>query len=347
MKDYKKLLTVAIPTYNGGNNLIRAIKSCKNVDLPSDQFEILVVDNCSTDNSIDKVLDLMNEFENIRLHRNEKNIGRIGNWNRCLELAEGKYLLFLFANDNIYEWFSFRKIIEIALSGGYPSVMFNTLYHDGVNNRRFYNYKPGKWMLKDFIKKYFINNMASLGILQSHIFDLSLIKEKNIKFDEKIERTTDRIFIFDVINCKGFFYITDEIGTVWNLSKNRFHYSVHIAVENIKPEELYKYFYTNWIQEMIADLYILSNSGYGEEEAYSIFFTYVYKFYFIKYLRTLLSQKGKLSSIDSITLDIFIKYLETYGRIKGFPLKKIKFNSYLKILPYIMIRILNKLIQKK
>ena len=51
-------LTVAIPNYNGGNNLNRAIESCRNIKSSKKNYEILVVDNKSTDNSLQIVDDL-------------------------------------------------------------------------------------------------------------------------------------------------------------------------------------------------------------------------------------------------------------------------------------------------
>jgi len=38
-------LTIAIPTFNGGKNLERAIRSCGNIQLSTDDYEILVIDN--------------------------------------------------------------------------------------------------------------------------------------------------------------------------------------------------------------------------------------------------------------------------------------------------------------
>jgi glycosyltransferase involved in cell wall biosynthesis len=341
MQSNKLLLTIAIPTYNGGDNLIRAIQSCNYVDLPPEEYEILIVDNCSSDGSIEKVQELTSYFQNIRLYRNEKNIGRIGNWNRCLDLAQGRYLLFLFSNDYINRGFSFKKIIEIALSENYPTVMFNTLYSNGSKSRVFYHYIPGRWELKDFIERYFVKNMASLGILQSHLFDLSIIKKKNIRFNSNIDRTTDRVFIFDVINSRGYFYFLNEVGTVWSLTKNRYHYSVHLNVDEINPEDLYKYFYDSWIQEMIADFYILKNIGYDDETTYKIFFTYILKIYYLNSIKLLL--KRKYSSIDEITLDIFSKYLEKYGKLKGFPVIRLKSLAFLETLYNIIKKVLERM----
>ena len=45
-------LTIAIPNYNGGDNLGRSIESCLAIQIPENDYEILVVDNKSTDNSV-------------------------------------------------------------------------------------------------------------------------------------------------------------------------------------------------------------------------------------------------------------------------------------------------------
>ena len=80
-------LTIAIPNYNGGENLKRCIESCQTIQIPENDYEILIVDNKSTDNSIDIVNEMKKKFANIRLVQNEKNIGRIHNWNGSIEKA--------------------------------------------------------------------------------------------------------------------------------------------------------------------------------------------------------------------------------------------------------------------
>ena len=38
-------LTIVIPNYNGGENLKRAIESCRTIQIPENDYEILIVDN--------------------------------------------------------------------------------------------------------------------------------------------------------------------------------------------------------------------------------------------------------------------------------------------------------------
>ena len=105
-------LSIVIPNYNGGENLKRSIESCKTIQITEDNYEILIVDNKSTDNSINIVTEMKKKINNIRLIENEKNLGRIQNWNVGIEKADGDYLIFLFANDLINEKNNVHKVIE-------------------------------------------------------------------------------------------------------------------------------------------------------------------------------------------------------------------------------------------
>ena len=89
--------TIAIPVYNGENFIRDSLPSALQQD--AGDMEILVVDNYSTDST----WEILSSFsdDRLRLIRNERNLGLFGNFNRCLELAEGKYLRFLCADDTL------------------------------------------------------------------------------------------------------------------------------------------------------------------------------------------------------------------------------------------------------
>jgi glycosyltransferase involved in cell wall biosynthesis len=74
-----------------------AIRSA--LDQTYSPVEVLVVDNESTDN----IGDVVSSFRDSRLKLviNEKNLGMFGNFNRCVELARGKYIHILHSDDYI------------------------------------------------------------------------------------------------------------------------------------------------------------------------------------------------------------------------------------------------------
>jgi glycosyltransferase involved in cell wall biosynthesis len=90
-------VSICIPTYNYAHFLGDAIGSALLQSYRD--LEIVVSDNCSTDGTPELVARLMRQDPRIVYHRNEHNIGMVGNFNRCLELARGRYVKFLCADD--------------------------------------------------------------------------------------------------------------------------------------------------------------------------------------------------------------------------------------------------------
>jgi glycosyltransferase involved in cell wall biosynthesis len=88
-------ITVALPVYNGEQYIAIAIKSV--LTQTFSDFELLIIDNCSTDHT----LEIIRTFSDprIRLIVNPKNLGMIGNWNLAVSLATGKYIKILSHDD--------------------------------------------------------------------------------------------------------------------------------------------------------------------------------------------------------------------------------------------------------
>src|SRR6476620_9633174 len=78
---HNPLLSVAIPTRNRIALLRRAIQSV--LQQSFQDYEILVIDNASAD----ETRTVRDEFASDRLlyHRNDQDIGIIGNWNRAID----------------------------------------------------------------------------------------------------------------------------------------------------------------------------------------------------------------------------------------------------------------------
>jgi len=90
-------VSVCIPTYNYGRFIGDAIESV--LAQTFDDFELVVVDNCSTDDTREIVERYAARDVRIVYYINDTNLGMVGNWNRCLELARGMYVKILCADD--------------------------------------------------------------------------------------------------------------------------------------------------------------------------------------------------------------------------------------------------------
>ena len=121
----KTKVTVIIPVYNEPELVIRALKS---VPLRED-INIIVVDDCSTDNTFDKVAEYFAEEDRgIVLWRQEKNWGVGAAVNEGLDLASGEYIVLLGADD----YFLTDKFEEVMDElDGTDLVYFDLKINDG------------------------------------------------------------------------------------------------------------------------------------------------------------------------------------------------------------------------
>ena len=88
-------VSVCVPTYNGAAFIEETLRSIVNQSYQD--FELLIVDDGSTDNT----LEIVQSFSDprIQLHRNPERLGIPGNWNRCLSLAQGEFVCVFHQDD--------------------------------------------------------------------------------------------------------------------------------------------------------------------------------------------------------------------------------------------------------
>jgi glycosyltransferase involved in cell wall biosynthesis len=140
------LVSICIPSYNTGKFIGAAIQSV--LDQNYLNLEIVISDNCSTDNTVDVIRSFHDT--RIRYHVNEQNRGVEYNWNNAVHMARGKYIKLLCADDIIYpDCISDQVMVmedpanhDIALVIGHK----NVIGPDGalILTRRFQG-RTGKW----------------------------------------------------------------------------------------------------------------------------------------------------------------------------------------------------------
>lgn len=89
-------VSIIITNYNYGRYLERAIRSCLNQSLSRGEFEIIVVDDCSTDESH---VVLKNFESEVRIIKNDMNLGLSASRNKGIRSAYGQYVMNLDADD--------------------------------------------------------------------------------------------------------------------------------------------------------------------------------------------------------------------------------------------------------
>ncbi len=88
-------VSVVMPAYNAGKYIAQAIESVLSQDVP---LELLVIDDCSCDNTVE-IIERYADGEKVVLLCNRENLGVAKSRNRGIQRAKGKYLAFLDADD--------------------------------------------------------------------------------------------------------------------------------------------------------------------------------------------------------------------------------------------------------
>lgn len=94
----RPLITIAIPTFNRAASYLPHALGCA-LAQTYDNIEIIVSDNCSTDET--PALMARQNDSRVRYHRHEKQLIPNDNFNFCLQQARGEYFLFLLDDEAI------------------------------------------------------------------------------------------------------------------------------------------------------------------------------------------------------------------------------------------------------
>ena len=103
--------SIMIPTFRRPDLVVDAIYSAIN---QSSRYliEVVVVDNDDEDEYYNEMLEIIENFSygNIRYYKNCENIGMFNNWNRCIDLARGKWITILNDDDMLM-----KNFVEVVM----------------------------------------------------------------------------------------------------------------------------------------------------------------------------------------------------------------------------------------
>ena len=163
-------VSILIPLYNQA----LLIKRCLSSIPKRNDIEIIVVDDQSTDDSYTVVA---NNFSNVKLFKNEKNLGVGLTRNILMDKATGKYLFFLDSDDYLYTS-EFNKVVDSILADQ-NILQAKHMRNDG---KVFF---PGVHR-GDFLKKEFVGNLKhqDMRCHEDSDFKVKLRKLPGYKIDK-------------------------------------------------------------------------------------------------------------------------------------------------------------------
>lgn len=90
-------VSVLIPVFNREHHIAECIQSA--LDQNYNNYEIVIVDNASSDQTAYICREIASKNSKIRFFENNKNLGPVGNWQRCVREARGEVAKILFSDD--------------------------------------------------------------------------------------------------------------------------------------------------------------------------------------------------------------------------------------------------------
>ncbi len=215
-KHIKKRLpkvSILIPTFNRVDYLKEAINSAVNQTYPN--IEILVLDDCSTDETID-ISKAYTDIKNVTFIRNEHNIGFINNWNKAVSLSSGEYIKIM-GDDDMLENNCIAEQVKIlnkhcnvgTVCCDYFIIDENGNMKNNNNSYRLFN-KDTKEDGEKFIKNYLLGERR-VGWPTSILFRKADF-ERVGDFDPDTGRAADIDMWCRILRSKNFYYLDQMLA---------------------------------------------------------------------------------------------------------------------------------------
>ena len=204
----KKFLSIIIPVYNAEKFLTECLDSCINQDVDHSEYEIICVDDGSTDNSAEMLKDYEERYQNIKVFT-QANSGVSVARNLAIKNASGKYIWFVDSDDFIAP--NCLKELKTLGELDYDLIDFCAFkFKEELTENQKVLAQQGKLLA----------NKGYWGFACTHLFKNSIIKENNLVINQKIKYGEDEMFY-------AMFY--EHVNSIINLNKAFYLYRGHEA----------------------------------------------------------------------------------------------------------------------
>ena len=234
----KGTLSVVMCNYNHGHYIEEALQAILSQSLPP--FEVIVIDDGSTDNSVQIIEGIAEKNPSVKFYRNVKNKGVWYSSNRGAKIATGEYIYFAAADDRVCPGF-FEKSVKILNQNpqaGLSSALLKIIGKDGNDEM---------WAKTPVISstECFLSTDQVRKTLLKHGFWFTghtvifrrdyVVKDKDTDvFDPELHQFADHIAIMIVATKHGACFIPEILAT-WRTQTGHSGYAdTHFLSEEAK-----------------------------------------------------------------------------------------------------------------
>jgi glycosyltransferase involved in cell wall biosynthesis len=116
-------ISICIPQYNRIMFLLLSLEQIANQTY--DDIEIVVSDDCSTDDTEERIKSLQQHYKYpLVYHRNKVNCGYDRNFRQAIEMASGDYCMLIGNDDTLYDSTTAAYLVDFLQKNNYPEIGF-------------------------------------------------------------------------------------------------------------------------------------------------------------------------------------------------------------------------------
>ncbi len=234
-------ISIILPTYNVEQYIARALESCINQTFKD--IEIIVVDDCGNDKSIDIAKEYASKDDRIKIIYNEENLKLLRARYEGAKVATSPYIMFLDSDDylelNACE--ECIKILDMGGGGKIDLLCFEAFITNAKKSIKKLNIKQGKYNNKEFTmqilktKNPFWTMWAK--IIKKDIY-LKAFNMLNLKKEIKINMAEDALLYYPLtILSNEIFYLTQPLYTQ-HVNSNSITNNINSLEANIQEHKI-------------------------------------------------------------------------------------------------------------
>ena len=186
-------LSIIIPVYNTEKFIFKCLNSCLDQNFNGENYEIIIVDDGSTDNTISIIKSFKENYSNIVVIQ-KKNGGVSSARNKGVEIAKGEYILFVDSDDAIEEN-SLNKIVSELKNNNVEILILNSAsYHNEIKRKDLYIF-PQYLSGISFSGIELFKRGYQRGSVCGVLFKKQFITDYELKFSEQLKNGEDSLFM--------------------------------------------------------------------------------------------------------------------------------------------------------
>lgn len=176
-------ISIIIPSYNAAQFINRCLESITGSDADKELYEIIAVDDSSTDNTLELLKKFAESTPQMKVYTRHK-AGPGGARNLGMNYAKGRYVMFVDIDDHIDSKNFAHFVNKLVPLYNQDILGFDYLKCDEEGNVSAYNDKLFPYC-REMSGAEYMNMQAPEGVLWGYLFRRKFLIEQEIKFREK------------------------------------------------------------------------------------------------------------------------------------------------------------------